>query len=125
MEDTHRSGEETNDGDMEPLSLCQQATNQPPTSFPNEELSSNINQINHWKKKLRTVSLGEVNTQSSPSSSLAPPSTSTASSTAKSAQNDAKRQTEAAHPGHRQRTTRQSLDVKLVNKKMRGDKISL
>ena len=122
---SHRSGEETNDGDMEPLSLCQQATNQPPTSFPNEELSSNINQINHWKKKLRTVSLGEVNTQSSPSSSLAPPSTSTASSTAKSAQNDAKRQTEAAHPGHRQRTTRQSLDVKLVNKKMRGDKISL
>ena len=122
---SHRSGEETNDGDMEPLSLCQQATNQPPTSFPNEELSSNINQINHWKKKLRTVSLGEVNTQSSPSSSLAPPSTSTASSTAKSAQNDAKRQTEAAHPGQRQRTTRQSLDVKLVNKKMRGDKISL
>lgn len=121
---SHRSGEETNDGDMmEPLSLCQQQTTiQPPTSFPNEELSSNINQINHWKKKLRTVSLGEVNTQSAQvSGRLVPPSTPTAPSTAKSTHNDAKRQ----EPAHRQRTTRQSLDVKLVNKKIRGDKISL
>ena len=112
---SYRSGEETNDGDMEPLSLCHQATNQPQTSFPNEELSSNINQINHWKKKLRTVSLGEVNTQSSPSIS------STATTTAKSAHNDAKRQ----EPPHRQRTTRQSADLKLGDKKIRADKISL
>jgi len=127
---SHRSGEEPNDGDMmEPLSLCQQqTTNQPPTSFPNEELSSNMNQINHWKKKLRTVSLGEVNTQSGHvSNCLTPPSSSTAPSTAKSAQNDVKRQEPppSGQPGHRQRTTRQSLDVKLVNKKTRGDKISL
>ena len=103
---SHRSGEEANDGgDLEPLSLCQPAPTQPAS----EELSSNnINQINHWKKKLRTVSMGEVNTQPSPSSTAT-------STTAKSAQNDAKRP----------RTTRQSLDVKLANKKMRGEKISL
>ena len=117
---SYRSGEETNDGgDMEPLSLCQPTPVQPPP--PSEELSSNkINQINHWKKKLRTVSLGEVNTQSSSShppasSSTAISSSSTTSTTAKSAHNDAKRP----------RTTRQSLDVKLANKKIRGDKISL
>ena len=115
---SHRSGEDDG-GDMEPLSLCQPTPVQPPP--PSEELSSNnINQINHWKKKLRTVSLGEVNTQSSSShppasSSTATSSSSTTSTTAKSAHNDAKRP----------RTTRQSLDVKLANKKIRGDKISL
>ena len=115
---SHRSGEEANDGgDLEPLSLCQPTPPQPPS----EELSSNnINQINHWKKKLRTVSmgLGEVNTQSShppPPSPTASSTSSSTTSTAKSAQNDAKRP----------RTTRQSLDVKLANKKIRGDKISL
>ena len=108
---SHRSGEEANDGgDLEPLSLCQPAPPQPAS----EELSSNnINQINHWKKKLRTVSMGEVNTQSASPSPTATSTTTT--STAKSAQNDAKRP----------RTTRQSLDVKLANKKIRGDKISL
>ena len=117
---SHRSGEEANDGgDLEPLSLCQPTPVQPPP--PSEELSSNnINQINHWKKKLRTVSmgLGEVNTQSShppPPSPTASSTSSSTTSTAKSAQNDAKRP----------RTTRQSLDVKLGNKKIRGDKISL
>ena len=74
------------------------------------------NQINHWKKKLRTVSLGE-NTQAGPALTATPPP-----HLVPSHAHQQQRSSASSRPSRH--TAAGSFDVKLGNKKLRGEKIS-
>jgi len=80
---SHRSGEDFSESEMEPEPLPQGSDTQDP-EIPNTNPSSELvnSQMNHWKKKMRTASLGE-NTQSELVASR-PPDHHTATNTAKS-----------------------------------------
>lgn len=79
---SHRSGEEFSESEMEPDPLPQHVSDSHNNEIPiSSELTNS--QINHWKKKMRTASLGE-NTQSELLAHAKQPDTNTATSTAKS-----------------------------------------
>jgi len=81
---SHRSGEEFSESEMETEPLPLATDSQDPelfTSSPSSELTNS--QMNHWKKKMRTASMGE-NTQSEVVGSRPPDMHTTATNTAKS-----------------------------------------
>jgi len=79
---SHRSGEEFSESEIEPDPLPQHVSDTLNNEIPiSPELTNS--QINHWKKKMRTASLGE-NTQSELLGLAKQPDTHTATTTAKS-----------------------------------------
>ena len=80
---SHRSGEEFSESEVEPDPLPQGTDSQEAEILDNNPSSELVNsQMNHWKKKMRTASLGE-NTQSDLMAAR-PPDIHTATNTAKS-----------------------------------------